>query len=37
MGNEPVGSTPEAFDAKFRDDVARFVTVVKEAGIPLQN
>jgi tripartite-type tricarboxylate transporter receptor subunit TctC len=36
MGNEPVGSTPEAFGAKFRDDVARFAKVVKEAGIPLQ-
>jgi tripartite-type tricarboxylate transporter receptor subunit TctC len=36
MGNEPVASTPEAFGAKFRDDVARFAKVVKEAGIPLQ-
>lgn len=36
MGNEPVGSTPEAFEAKFRDDVARFAKVVKEAGIPPQ-
>ena len=36
MGNEPVGSTPEAFAAKFRDDVARFAKVIKEAGIPLQ-
>ena len=37
MGNDPVGSTPEAFGAKFRDDAARFMTIVKEAGIPLQN
>jgi tripartite-type tricarboxylate transporter receptor subunit TctC len=37
MGNEPVGSTSEAFDAKFKADVARFIAVVKEAGIPLQN
>jgi tripartite-type tricarboxylate transporter receptor subunit TctC len=36
IGNEPVGSTPEAFAAKFRDDVAKFVKVVKEAGIPQQ-
>ena len=36
MGNEPVGSTPDAFAAKFRDDVARFAKVIKEAGIPLQ-
>jgi tripartite-type tricarboxylate transporter receptor subunit TctC len=36
MGNEPVGSTPEAFAAKFHDDVARFAKIVKEAGIPLQ-
>ena len=36
MGNDPVGSTPEAFAAKFRDDVARFAKVIKDAGIPLQ-
>jgi tripartite-type tricarboxylate transporter receptor subunit TctC len=36
MGNEPVGSTPAAFAAKFRDDVARFAKVIKEAGIPQQ-
>ncbi|MPZ37235.1 MAG: tripartite tricarboxylate transporter substrate binding protein [Rhizobiales bacterium] len=36
MGNEPVGSTTEVFTAKFRDDVARFAKVIKEAGIPLQ-
>ncbi len=36
MGNEPVGSTPEAFTAKFNDDVARFAKLIKEAGIPLQ-
>src|SRR5882762_884465 len=27
MGNEPVGSTSEAFDAKFKADVARFIAV----------
>ena len=36
MGNEPVGSTPVAFAAKFREDVARFAKLVKDAGIPLQ-
>jgi tripartite-type tricarboxylate transporter receptor subunit TctC len=36
MGNEPVGSTPEAFAAKFRGDVARFAKLIKEAGIPQQ-
>ena len=36
MGNEPVGSSPDVFAAKFRDDVARFAKVIKEAGIPLQ-
>jgi tripartite-type tricarboxylate transporter receptor subunit TctC len=36
IGNEPVGSSPDAFAAKFRDDVARFAKVIKDAGIPLQ-
>ena len=36
MGNEPVGSTPEAFAAKFRDDVAKFAKVIEDAGIPRQ-
>lgn len=30
MGNEPVASTPEAFDAKFRADVAKFEKIVRE-------
>jgi len=34
LGNEPVGSTPEAFDVQFRDDIARFQKVVDEAQIP---
>ena len=37
MGNEPVGSTPEAFEARFKAEVERFATIVKEARIPLQN
>ena len=36
IGNDPVGSTPEAFAAKFQEDVAKFAKVIKEAGIPLQ-
>ena len=37
MGNEPVGSTPEEFASKFRDDLAKFARVVKDAQIPLQD
>jgi len=37
LGNEPVGSTPEQFDAKVRADVASFAAIVKQAGIPPQN
>jgi len=37
IGNDPVASTPEAFDAKFRADVAKFEQVVREAQIPKQN
>lgn len=34
---EPVASTPEAFAQKFRDDVAKFAKIVKDANIPMQN
>src|SRR5262249_11896079 len=37
LGNDPVGSTPEEFDAKFRDDVAKLQQVVDEAKIPKLN
>jgi tripartite-type tricarboxylate transporter receptor subunit TctC len=37
LGNEPAGSTPEAFEAKFLADVASFAAIVKEAGIAPQN
>ena len=37
MGNEPVGSTIEAFDARFKSDLAKFAKVVKEANIPTQD
>jgi tripartite-type tricarboxylate transporter receptor subunit TctC len=37
MGNEPVGSTSEAFEARFKSDLAKFAKVVKEANIPTQD
>jgi tripartite-type tricarboxylate transporter receptor subunit TctC len=37
MGNEPVGSTTAAFDARFKSDLAKFAKVVKEANIPTQD
>ena len=37
IGNEPVGSTPEEFAVKFREDLAKFAKVVKDAKIPLQD
>ena len=36
-GNEPVGSTPEEFAARFRADLAKFAKIVKEAHIPTQD
>jgi tripartite-type tricarboxylate transporter receptor subunit TctC len=33
LGGEPVWTSPEQFDQILRTDIARFVTVVKEAGI----
>jgi tripartite-type tricarboxylate transporter receptor subunit TctC len=35
--NEVVASTPEAFAAVFRNDLAKFAKVVKDAKIPLQD
>ena len=35
-GLEPVGSTPEQFDAKFRSESARMDKVIKSAGIRLE-
>jgi tripartite-type tricarboxylate transporter receptor subunit TctC len=37
LGNEPAGSTPEEFEAKFLADAASFAAIVKEAAIPPQN
>ncbi len=34
VGSETVGSTTEAFDAKFKAEVARFAKVIDEAKIP---
>ena len=34
---EPVISTPEVFARKFRDDVANYAKIVKDANIPMQN
>jgi tripartite-type tricarboxylate transporter receptor subunit TctC len=36
IGNEPVGSTPEEFAARFRSDVEKFTAVVRDADIPKQ-
>jgi tripartite-type tricarboxylate transporter receptor subunit TctC len=36
-GNEVVGSTPEAFQAKFAADVAKFRAVVRDAKLPPQD
>ena len=33
-GNEPVGSTPQEFAARFKADVTRFAKVIEEAKIP---
>ena len=37
VGNEPVGSAPEEFEARFKADLAKFAKVVKEANIPVQD
>ncbi len=36
-GYEPVGSSPEQFAAKFREDLATYTKVIRDAGIPLQD
>jgi tripartite-type tricarboxylate transporter receptor subunit TctC len=37
LGLEPIGSTPEEFDAKVKSDIAKFMLIVKQAGIPPQD
>ena len=36
-GNEPVGSTPEEFEARFKADVAKFAKIIADAKIPKQD
>jgi tripartite-type tricarboxylate transporter receptor subunit TctC len=36
-GNEPIGSTPEQFDARFRADIAKFAKIIDDAKIPKQD
>ncbi len=33
-GNEPIGSTPEQFDALYRADIGRFAKIIADAKIP---
>jgi len=37
LGQEPVASTPEAFEAKLKADVAKFSMIAKRAKIPFQD
>jgi tripartite-type tricarboxylate transporter receptor subunit TctC len=37
LGQLPVGSSPEQFDAQFRSDVAKFARVVRDARLPPQD
>lgn len=37
MGQDIIGSTPEEFAAKYRDNLAQFAMIVKEGRIPLQD
>jgi tripartite-type tricarboxylate transporter receptor subunit TctC len=34
-GGESAGTTPEAFNTKFREDIARYAKVIKMANVPL--
>jgi tripartite-type tricarboxylate transporter receptor subunit TctC len=37
FGSEPVGSTPDEFEERFRADIAKFAQIVREARIPQQD
>jgi tripartite-type tricarboxylate transporter receptor subunit TctC len=37
FGSEPVGSTPEEFEERFRADIGKFAQIVREARIPQQD
>jgi len=36
-GYEPVGSTPEQFEARFKSDLALYARIVRDAKVPLQD
>ena len=36
MAYEPVGSTPAAFEAYFKDEVVKFTNIIADAKIPKQ-
>jgi tripartite-type tricarboxylate transporter receptor subunit TctC len=36
-GYEPVGSSPEAFDARFKSDLALYARIVRDAKVPQQD
>jgi tripartite-type tricarboxylate transporter receptor subunit TctC len=36
-GNEPVGSTPEEFDARVRADIVKYAKIIEDAKIPKQD
>jgi tripartite-type tricarboxylate transporter receptor subunit TctC len=36
-GYEPVGSSPEAFQARFKSDLALYARIVRDAKVPLQD
>jgi tripartite-type tricarboxylate transporter receptor subunit TctC len=33
LGIQPVGTTPEAFEARIRQDMDRYAALIREAGI----
>jgi tripartite-type tricarboxylate transporter receptor subunit TctC len=37
MGQEVLGTTPEEFAAKYRENLAQFARIVREGRIPLQD
>jgi tripartite-type tricarboxylate transporter receptor subunit TctC len=37
LGYEPVGSTPDEFEPRFKSDLALYARVIREARIPLQD
>mgnify|MGYP003351875553 CR=1 FL=1 len=37
LGQVPVGSTPDEFEAQFKSDVAKFIRIVREAKLPMQD